>query len=61
MSNDRNLRSKREMALWLRTFGGCHERMCGSGRGWAYCPCILAETLRKFEKITLRKRKERSA
>ena len=48
--------SKREMDLWLRTFGGCHERMCQSGHGWGFCDCIFAIALRKFEKLSIRKR-----
>jgi hypothetical protein len=26
--DDRSNRTKREMKLWLQTFGGCHERLC---------------------------------
>jgi hypothetical protein len=49
------LLTKREMSLWLRTFGGCHERLCGSGKGWGFCDCILAEALRAFEPLSKRK------
>ena len=48
--------NKREMHLWLRKFGECHERLCKSGKGWAWCECILAVALREFEKISIRKR-----
>lgn len=47
--------NKREMRLWLNTFGACHELMCKSGKGWAWCECILAVALREFDKISIRK------
>jgi hypothetical protein len=52
----RNPLTKREMALWLRTFGGCHERMCPKTDGWGFCDCILAVALREFEKLSIRRR-----
>lgn len=42
--------TKRNMRLWLRTFGGIHERFCNLGQGWGFCTCIFAQALRKFEK-----------